>query len=224
MLSRTAKAAYFATAAPLMRVNGIVYRMSRAPKTGGRAHLGPGRKRYLENWINVDANMFTGKCDVWTDLRYGLPFRGNSLKAAYSHHVIEHLPDLRRHFEDVFRCLQVGGVYRVGGPNGDSAIRKFVENDHHWFSHFPVDRRSIGGRFENFIFCAGEHLTILTESFLSELLEDAGFVDIRQRKPISDTGYPDLFGDAITQEHESDMDCPHTLLMEAVKPEPGNQH
>ncbi|RBI69004.1 methyltransferase [Roseovarius sp. TE539] len=218
MLSRTAKASFFVIAAPMMRINGALYRAMRAPRSGAKAHLGPGRKRYLPGWINVDANMFTGKCDVWTDLRYELPFLDNSLHAVYSHHVVEHLPNIRAHFHDIFRCLEAGGIYRVGGPNGDSAIRKFVENDKSWFSHFPEDRRSIGGRFENFIFCGREHLTILTESFLRELLEDAGFVDVTLRKPIVDSGYPELFADALEQEHESDMDCPHTLLLEAAKP------
>ena len=219
MLSRTIKASFFVVAGPFMRLNGLLYKSLRAPESGIRAHLGPGRKRYLPGWINVDANMFTGKCDVWSDLRYGLPFRDNSLTACYSHHMVEHLPEMRSHFAEVFRCLQPGGVYRVGGPNGDSAIQKFIEGDTSWFSHFPEDRRSIGGRFENFIFCGGEHLTILTESFLRELLEDAGFIDITLRRPIVDSGYPELFEDALEQEHESDTDCPHTLLLEAVKPE-----
>lgn len=201
-----------------MWLNGKTYRYLRSPTAEIKAHLGPGRERYLPGWVNVDANMFTGKCDVWSDLRYDLPFPDNSLRAAYSHHVIEHLPNLRSHFLDVFRCLEPGGVYRVGGPNGDSAIRKFVEGDLSWFSHFPEDRSSIGGRFENFIFCAGEHLTILTESFLFELLADAGFNDVTLRKPIKDTGFPELFSDALKKEHESDANCPHTLLVEAVKP------
>ena len=51
--------------------------------------------------------------------------------------VIEHLPDLPGHFAEMFRALKPGGVFRIGGPNGDSAIRKFVEGDSAWFSDFP---------------------------------------------------------------------------------------
>lgn len=217
MLSRAAKTAFYATTAPVMRANGLFYKKTRAPKSHAKAHLGPGQKRYLPGWINVDANMFTAKCDVWADLRYSLPFHDNSMRAIYSHHVIEHLPNLHSHLDEVFRCLEPGGIYRVGGPNGDSAISKFIDGDKSWFGSFPDDRRSIGGRFENFVFCKGEHLTILTESFLREILEDAGFVNITLRKPITDTGYPELFSDAMTMEHESTPDCPHTLLLEAVK-------
>jgi predicted SAM-dependent methyltransferase len=219
MLSRIAKSAYYTCAGPLMRLNGAAYRTFRAPSGGAvRAHLGPGQKRYLPGWINVDANMFTGKCDVWADLRNPLPFKDGTVTAFYSHHVIEHLANLESHFAEVFRCLKPGGVYRVGGPNGDSAILKFAQGDNTWFGDWPDKRRSIGGRFENFVFCRAEHMTILTFSYLSELLENAGFAEIARRLPIKETGYPRLFSDAMLTEFEDDFEVPHTLLVEARKP------
>ena len=59
----------------------------------------------------------------------------------YSHHVIEHLPDLAFHFRELYRCLKPGGIFRIGGPNGDTAIKKFAEGDADWFIGFPDDRR-----------------------------------------------------------------------------------
>ncbi len=74
MLSRSVKAAFYAMAGPMMRVNAAIYRMLRALSANlGRTvklHLGPGQKNYLNGWINIDANMFTGKCDLWADLRH----------------------------------------------------------------------------------------------------------------------------------------------------------
>lgn len=219
MISRKLKAAFYVLAGPFMWLNGIVFRVFRAPRYGVvKVQLGPGQQNYLHGWINVDANKFSAKCDVWADLRNALPFRDDSVDAFYSHHVVEHLPDVRRHFVDVFRCLKPGGVYRMGGPNGDSAIRKFVENDASWFSSFPDDRLSIGGRFENFIFCRQEHLTILTRSFLEELMTSAGFVEFETCLPTKETRYPEHFGECLTKEYESRFDAPHTLVVEAVKP------
>jgi predicted SAM-dependent methyltransferase len=170
--------------------------------------------------MNVDANMFTGRCDLWVDLQNPLPFHDASVECFYSHHMIEHLDSVQSHIKEVFRCLMPGGVYRVGGPNGDSAIRKFIEKDAQWFSDFPDKRASIGGKLENFIFCRGEHLTVLTFSFLEELLRANGFAEVRACAPERETGYPELFSPCLSKEHESDFDVPHTLIVEAVKPRP----
>ncbi len=219
MMKRESKSVFYALAGPAMRINGWFYRNFRAPrKAGAMAHLGPGQKNYLTGWINVDANMFTGKCDVWSDLRNALPFRDSTLQAIYSHHVVEHLPDLAFHFHDAFRCLAPGGVYRVGGPNGDSAIKKFAEKDASWFGDFPDRRESLGGKLENFIFCRGEHLTILTFSYLEELMRNAGFVRIRTCLPMRETGHPKLFEECLKIEHETDFETPATLIVEAEKP------
>lgn len=222
MLSRTTKELFYLFASPLMRINSILYKSFRSQKYGMqtplRVHLGPGQRKYIPGWINIDANMFTAKCDVWADLRHPLPFHNSSIEAVYSHHMIEHLPDLHAHLSDVYRCLKPGAIYRVAGPNGDSAIGKFIEGDLDWFGSWPDDRTSIGGRFENFIFCRGEHLTILTYSFLEELLGKAGFINIKCCVPSKQTFNSALFGDCLEMEEETDLIMPHTLVVEAQKP------
>lgn len=218
MLSRAAKAMFYRVAGPLMAINGFLHRHFRTPASGIlKVHLGPGQKNYIDGWINIDANMFTAKCDMWLDLRNRLPFGDGTVDCFYSHHVIEHLPDVQFHLKDVHRCLKPGGIYRVGGPNGDSAIKKFCENDKEWFSNFPDRRNSIGGRFENFIFCRGEHVTILTCSFLEEILADSGFAKTTACSPVRETTRPDLFDACLKKENESDFQTPHTLILEAVK-------
>jgi predicted SAM-dependent methyltransferase len=225
MLSRSAKQAFYKLAGPLMRVNAFVYKNFRfqdKPEKLIKIHLGPGQKKYMPGWINIDANMFTGRCDVWADLRFPLPFPDSSCDAFYSHHMIEHLPDLQKHFKDVFRCMKAGGVYRVGGPDGDGAIKKFTEGDKSWFGSWPDNRRSIGGRFDNFIFCRGEHLTILSYSFLEEMLVDAGFRNIKKCVPTLETFRTELFDECLNMEEESDFETPHTLIVEAEKPQNSN--
>jgi SAM-dependent methyltransferase len=220
MLKREYKRLFYAICGPLLKLSGWLYRHLRAPRDGTiKVHLGPGQRNYLQGWINVDANIFTGKCDVWADLRNPLPFRDGTISMVYSHHVIEHLEDPFAHFREVYRILKPGGVFRIGGPNGDSASRKFVEGDRGWFPDFPDNRASLGGRYENFIFCRGEHLTILTYSFLQEVAQQAGFPTVTPCLPVTETHLPQFIDAAVlATEWESTPECPHTLLIEGEKP------
>jgi SAM-dependent methyltransferase len=219
MVSRKVKALYYALLSPLMRINAARHRlMPTTLKKSQRAHLGPGQRNYLVGWTNVDANLVSSKPDIWADMRFKLPFPEASLDAIYSHHMIEHLPNLDFHFKDMFRCLRPGGIIRVGGPHGDNAMIAMQSGRAQWFGDWPVSRASMGGRFENFIFCKGEHLTILTASFLEELCRDVGFTDITIVSPKA-TGYPDIFDQHIFDiEPVTDADLPHTILVEARKP------
>lgn len=217
MLHRWQKSLFYIVANPLMRINGERHKLFQKNTNPLKVHLGPGQKNYIENWVNVDANTFTGKCDIWADLRNPLPFKSSSVDCIYSHHVIEHLPNIRSHLMSVFKCLKPGGAVRIGGPNGDAAIRKYLSGDASWFSDFPKRRKSIGGKFENFIFCAGEHLTILTPSFLQEVMEEVGFKSISFKKPKIETDYPELFLECLDYEWEDDYEYPHTIIVEAIK-------
>lgn len=223
MMSRSAKAAFYAAFGPLMSLTGAAYKTFRAPGSNNsqtvRVQLGPGQHNYINGWINVDANIFTGKADVWADLRNPLPFKDNSVDFFYSHHMLEHLQDVGGHFRELYRCLKPGGSFRIGCPSGDGSIRKFLENDLAWFSDFPENRKSIGGRFENYLMCKGEHLTIITFSFLEEMATDAGFVKFRSCLPVRETFHPEHVGKSIfSMEFEDDFDCPKTLIVEGDKP------
>ncbi|WP_341226216.1 methyltransferase domain-containing protein [uncultured Arcticibacterium sp.] len=205
-----------------MRINGTLYRTIRAPRKNNdnliKVQLGPGQKNYLAGWINVDSNLFTAKVDVWSDIRYTLPFKDESVDFFYSHHVIEHLPDLTFHLKDMYRALKKDGKIRIGGPNGDTAIRKYLENDHAWFINFPDERESIGGKLENFLICRQEHLTILTPSFLKESLENVGFKNVKVCLATKETRFPEIIDqNVLGKEWETDLNFPMTLLVEAEK-------
>lgn len=220
MLSQTLKSTYYTFCRPLMRMNSFFYKSFFSPKRNHSntfVQLGPGKTNYLNGWINVDSNIITGKLDVWCDLKYGIPFRNSSVDAFYSHHVIEHLPNLKHHLNEVYRCLKPNGMYRLGGPNGDNAIKKFIDKEYSWFSDFPENRKSIGGRFENFIFCQGEHLTILTFSMLEEMLSEVGFKEIKLMLPVKESSRLDIFENCLKMEWEGDFESPHTIVVEAIK-------
>ena len=219
MISRSTKILYYAMLAVPMRINGAVYRRFRQNGRPIKAHLGCGQKNYLPGWVNVDANFVTAKIDLWANLEQGLPFGDNSVERIYSFHVIEHLPDsaLAPHFREMFRVLRPGGVIRVGGPNIDNACLKLLQNEASWFPDFPDKRASVGGRFTNFVFCRNEHLTALTTSYLKELAEGAGFTGLHFCAPVAETVYFD--NEVLSLEYEDDPEHPHSILLEARKPE-----
>ncbi len=224
MISRGLKATYYYLLGGPMRLNGAIYRRLRAPSSGVvKVQLGPGQNNYFTGWINVDANLVSAKRDVWADLTNPLPFRDNTVDCFYSHHVIEHLPDslLQFHFNEMFRCLKPGGVFRVGGPNGDEAIKRFVAGDLKWFPIWPDEHSSIGGRLVNFVFIRNEHLTILTESYLNEIATRSGFVRLSLGISRFYTKYPQWFDEQVLLK-EADFGPEsngHTLLVEAQKPQ-----
>lgn len=220
MLKRWQKILFYIVASPFMGVNALIYRRIFSPKSQNtniiKVHLGPGRKKYIPGWINVDVNKFTGKCDVWANFNNSIPFRNDSIDAVYSHHVIEHLSSIENHLKEIFRILKPGGACRLGAPNGDSAIKKFIEGDTEWFGDFPHSHQSIGGRFNNFILCANEHLHIITESYILEITKKIGFSRIHIMLPGIEFGNAH-FKDVLSKEHESDFEVPHTLIFEITK-------
>jgi SAM-dependent methyltransferase len=208
---------YWTLRAP-MWINGRVYRWWRQPADAICVHLGPGKGRYIPGWLNLDANLLTARIDLWVNLMDPMPFRDNSVALFYSHHVVEHLPDrhLHAHFREMFRALVPGGGIRIGGPDTGAACERYLAGDLELFSTYPTPRGSIGGRLANFIFCNGEHLTALSESYLRELAEAAGFVDIRRMLPCRESG---LVGrEVLDLEYENDFVNPHTVIIEARKP------
>jgi hypothetical protein len=213
------KRCYYAGLRVPMRINGMLYRVFRQPGEPIQVHLGCGQVHYIPGWVNVDANILTARPDVWANLLDPLPFRKESVRIFYSHHMVEHLPDrlLAGHFRDMYQCLVPGGGIRIGGPDVGNACRKFVEGDLAWFSSSMFDsHHSLGGKFTSFVFCGGEHLTALSESYLRELAAQAGFVDIRRCSPVRESS---LVGqEVLSREHESDYAVPHTVIIEARKP------
>jgi predicted SAM-dependent methyltransferase len=221
MIPRELKVLFFILLSIPLQISGWFYRAFLAPKSGNRTlvrvQLGPGKRNYLDSWINVDANFISAKTDCVADFRRKLPFQDESVDAFYSINVIEHIPNLDFHFREMHRCLKPGGIIRVGGPCGDSCIRKFLDGDLEWFGVFPDRRSSVGGRLSNYLMMRGEHLHLLTSSYLNELSSMAGFTNMRVCRPVDESHYEELFSPAMSTERESSPWMPHSFLIEAVK-------
>jgi hypothetical protein len=111
------------------------------------------------------------------------------------------------------RCQILSALLDLQSAHAPAAA-KLLEGGSQWFYE-----ESIGGRYVNFIMCRGEHLTILTLSYLTEICRHAGFVNIQQCRPVTQTYHSAVIdNNVLSKESESTPDIPPTLIIEAEKP------
>jgi predicted SAM-dependent methyltransferase len=209
----------YLTVGRLSVVNLLRYRVTGRVPGGNRdpllLHLGSGTHP-IKGFVNIDGNP-RRRPDLWLDLTLGLPFPRNSATAAYCCHTLEHFfeSDVRRVLGEVFRVLRPGAGVRLVTPDMGKAIAAYHAGNSEWFSDFPDARRSIGGRFANYMLCRDQHRLMFDFSFMSEVLDSVGYTGIREFTPhrslLFEPGYLATF------EYEQPDDN-HSLFVEAFKP------
>ena len=184
MLHQRTKDLYFTllckATAPNYYAHRLRARLSPSPKQSLHLHLGCG-PNYLPGYVNIDANP-QRKMDLWLDVRNGLPFSSATVDSIYSTHMLEHLyhDELSRLFGECLRVLKPGSGVRFIVPNLETAIAAYTQGQDDWFDDYPRKLQSTGGRFANFIFCDGQHRTTFDFGHMRELLQNSGFVNVRQ--------------------------------------------
>src|SRR5579863_2892273 len=116
--SRRAKAQRFATA------NACLANSPRPFKV----NVGCGNQPF-DGWVNLDLEPHTRADFLW-DITDGLPFEDSCCSFIYCEHFLEHLPIVEgvRYLSECLRCLERGGVLRVGMPSANSLIAHYYEN------------------------------------------------------------------------------------------------
>src|SRR6266700_3441672 len=78
--------------------------------------LGSGMKKGQGEWLTMD---LTSACDLYWDLRYGLPFPSESIQKIYSSHFFEHLTYRQTQvlLDECKRVLVPGGKFLICVPN-----------------------------------------------------------------------------------------------------------
>ncbi|MEM9783211.1 MAG: hypothetical protein AAF899_12130 [Pseudomonadota bacterium] len=108
-------------------------------------NIGSGNWRHPD-WHNLDAasTHYAKSFDYGVDFPHNLLGRtpiaiaDDTLKAAYSSHVIEHIDDGAAAFlfADVWRMLQPGGVFRITCPDMGLIFRRYARRDEAFFARF----------------------------------------------------------------------------------------
>jgi SAM-dependent methyltransferase len=212
MIHQRTKDLYFLALSKATLPNYWLHRARRRKSGPLHLHLGCGPK-YLPGFLNIDANP-RRKVDLWLDVRCGLPFKSGSVDSIYTTHMLEHLysDELERLLKECRRVLRPAGGMRIIVPNLTSAIRAFQSNSPEWFGSYPQNFTSLGGRFSNFIFCAGQHRTAFDFTYFDEILRGAGFA----RVTASGEGQSMVYGEQVPRyEAAVNGDLPHSLYVEA---------
>lgn len=71
--------------------------------------------------------------DLWENKPF--PFQNDSVQFFYSSHTLEHIPQeyCQHIFNEIYRCLKVGGAVRLTMPNFDEALKHYNAGDEDWF-------------------------------------------------------------------------------------------
>jgi|SRR6185295_4754437 len=178
MIAQRWKDLWYLVWAPILEANLYRYRLLDSQSHDLKLNIGCGRAQF-SGWLNIDGN-FTHRPDMWLDVRRGLPFRDECVRAIYSSHFFEHLylHEVKELLTECRRVLKTDGILRIAVPNLGSAIAAYQSGDANWFSTFPAEFRSLGGRFFNDMLCGDQHRLMFDFSFLSELLRDVGFNEV----------------------------------------------
>jgi predicted SAM-dependent methyltransferase len=137
-------------------------------------HVAPG-------WINSDVKP-GGHVDLVADIREGLPLETGSIDYAVSIHALPEFsyPELVPVLEELRRVLVPGGTLRLALPDLSRGIEAYLAGNEDYFKVGPEEVRSLGGRFIVQMLWYGYSRSLFTADFALELLEKAGFVEVRE--------------------------------------------
>ena len=147
--------------------------------------LGAGDRKRQDGWITVD---ITRNCDLFWDLRKGLPFPDESVSKIYSSHLFEHLTyeEGQRLLTECRRALVPSGVFSICVPNAKFYIDAYSKGDRlnvdPGLLHKPAYHNTTKIDYVNYVaYMNGQHKYMFDEENLLHILASCGFRNARLR-------------------------------------------
>jgi predicted SAM-dependent methyltransferase len=136
--------------------------------------MGAGAKQGKNGWITLDMNK---ECDLYWDLRDGIPFPNESISKIYSSHLFEHLSyqEGQKLLGECLRVLIPGGWFSICVPNAriyvEAYLKSEVLDEHQFFQYKPGYYGLSGIDYLNYIaYMDGEHKHMFDEENLVAVL------------------------------------------------------
>lgn len=145
-------------------------------------------------WVTLDISQ---DCDLFWDLRNGIPFPDNSVNIIYSSHLFEHMDHDAGQalMAEAQRVLVPGGEFSICVPNARLYIEAYLgiaelgPNHDFWE---PALSDTEGISLVNYIaYMAGEHKCLFDSDSLLSRLNAAGFTDVESRSFDSSIDLPE---------------------------------
>jgi predicted SAM-dependent methyltransferase len=159
-----------------------------------RLDIGGGGRRGSRGWLTVDTAQ---GCDLYWDLREGIPFDTDTVDAIYSSHMLEHLTyrDGQELLAECWRVMRPGGLISIAVPNARLYIEGYMgyrEIPVDYFGWEPALNRTTAIDAVNYVaYMGGEHKYLFDEENLVHRLARAGFENVRARAFDSDLDMPE---------------------------------
>lgn len=137
-----------------------------------------------DGWKSLD---LTDQCDLYWDLRLGIPFPNASVDQIYSSHLFEHLTfrEGQALMRESIRVLKPGGSFSICVPNariyieGYLGLRQIPED---FFGWTPAFNQTTAIDAINYVaYMDGEHKYMFDQDNLVGVVETAGFENVQLR-------------------------------------------
>ncbi len=148
--------------------------------------LAAGKRPGGDGWVRLD---MVWQCDVYWDLRRGLPFPDNSVKRIYSSHFFEHLSfnQGQTMLRECLRVLVAGGSISVCVPSARHYLEAYCLgkqlDDEVFIQWKPAWNHTTKIDWANYTaYMDGDHQYMFDEENLLAVLTRAGFKNARRRE------------------------------------------
>jgi predicted SAM-dependent methyltransferase len=148
--------------------------------------VGAGAKAGTNGWTTID---ITKNCDLFWDLRHGIPFPNASVKKIYSSHFFEHLSfqETQKFLTECRRVLVPGGTLSICVPNGRLYLEAYVKGEtldpNIFFGYKPAYNNTTRMDYVNYTaYMDGGHKYMFDEENLLYILKLSGLRNERLRE------------------------------------------
>jgi predicted SAM-dependent methyltransferase len=146
--------------------------------------IGAGSKKGKNGWVTVD---MAKDCDIYWDLRNGIPFPDQCISKIYSSHFLEHLSfkEGQKFLDECLRVLLPGGKFSICVPDARIYIESYLMNKDldAYLAYKPAHNHTTKIDYVNYMaYMDGHHKYMFDKENLIHILKSKGFKNVNLRE------------------------------------------